>query len=200
MAHTFSKSLAAVIVAGLLAVAPSAASVDIQSASVAASPPEPVGGSLIAPATVCPDQSSLATPVAVQEQAMRCMTDFARSQTGLNELSPEAALDQSALDKAEDIIRCDSFSHFACGREFTYWMRQTGYMSTPCWHVGENLAWGADEYGTVRSIFRAWMASPEHRANILGHYEEVGVSVQAGTLEGLDGTRVWAEHFGTQCQ
>jgi uncharacterized protein YkwD len=194
------KSLAVAIVACLFAAAPGAASVGIQGASVAASPPpEAVGGSLIAPASVCPNQTSLATPAASQEQAMRCMTDFARREAGLNELSADAALDQSALDKSEDILRCDSFSHYACGREFTYWMRQTGYMSTPCWHVGENLAWGSGEYGTVRSIFRAWMASPEHRSNLLGKYDEVGVSVKVGTLEGIEGTRVWTEHFGSRC-
>lgn len=131
---------------------------------------------------------------------MLCMTDFARDRAGLNALVATSELEQSAGDKGGDILRCDSFSHYACGREFTYWMRETGYTSAPCWHVGENLAWGSGEYGTVRSIFRAWMASTEHRANILGDYTEVGLNVQAGTLGGIEGTRVWTGHFGRRCE
>jgi len=130
---------------------------------------------------------------------MLCMTDFARAQAGLAELATAEELEQSAGDKGGDILRCDSFSHFACGREFTYWMRQTGYISSQCWRVGENLAWGTDGYGTVRSIFRAWMNSPGHRENILGDFTQVGISLRVGTLEGQPGTHVWAQHFGSRC-
>jgi uncharacterized protein YkwD len=36
------------------------------------------------------------------------------------------------------------------------------------WKVAENLAWGTGSTSTPRSIVDRWMASPEHRANILG--------------------------------
>jgi uncharacterized protein YkwD len=157
------------------------------------------GGSLIAPAGACPAQQELRAPAVDQEQTMACMVNFARRQAGLGSLTEAAALSESALDKSEDVLRCDSFSHSACGREFTYWMKETGYISTPCWRVGENLAWGTGEYGTVRSIFIAWMRSPEHRANVLGDFDETGLSVRVGSLEGRPGTRVWAEHFGSHC-
>ncbi len=130
---------------------------------------------------------------------MDCMVNFARREAGLGELADADALAQSARDKSLDILSCDSFSHSACGREFTYWMKETGYMSSPCWRVGENLAWGTGEYGSVRSIFTAWMRSPDHRANVLGDFDETGLSLQVGTLEGNPGTRVWAEHFGSHC-
>jgi uncharacterized protein YkwD len=65
--------------------------------------------------------------------------------------------------------------------------------------VGENLAWGVGTYGTVRSIFRAWMRSPEHRRNILGDYEALGLSRQVGELEGQADTVVWTAHFGSHC-
>ena len=131
---------------------------------------------------------------------MRCMTDYARIQAGLPGLTAVEELEQSAGDKADDILRCDSFSHFACGREFTYWMRETGYMSSQCWRVGENLAWGSESYGTVRSIFRAWMSSPEHRENILDDFTQTGISLRLGTLAGQPGTHVWAQHFGSHCE
>lgn len=157
------------------------------------------GGGLIAPTSACPGQETLEASAAAQESAMLCMTDFARAQAGLAELAPAEELEQSAADKDGDILRCDSFSHFACGREFTYWMRQTGYISSQCWRVGENLAWGTADYGTVRSIFRAWMSSPGHRENILGDFTQVGTSLRVGTLEGQSGTHVWAQHFGSHC-
>jgi uncharacterized protein YkwD len=154
---------------------------------------------LIAPPAVCPGQADLDAPAAAQEQAMGCMVNFARQQAGLGALTDSAALAQSAHDKSLDVLRCDSFSHFACEREFTYWMKESGYTAAPCWRVGENLAWGTGEQGSARSIFAAWLRSPTHRANLLGDFDETGLSLQVGTLEGLGGTRVWAQHFGTHC-
>jgi uncharacterized protein YkwD len=157
------------------------------------------GASLVAPPAACPNQSNSGAPVATQEQAMRCLTDFARDRAGLGPLSDSPQLDLSSQDKGADVLRCDSFSHTACGREFTYWMREAGYMSEACWRVGENLAWGVGAYGTVRSIFQAWLRSPEHRQNILGDFEALGLSRQVGTLEGRAGTVLWTAHFGSHC-
>jgi uncharacterized protein YkwD len=155
---------------------------------------------LIAPVDACPNQESRAASATAQEQTMLCMTNFARAQSGEGELEATAALAESARDKSRDIFECDSFSHYACGREFTYWMRATGYLSAQCWKVGENLAYGNGEYGSVRSIFRAWMRSSEHRANILGEFSQVGIDLQTGTLSGSGRTSVWTEHFGSHCE
>jgi uncharacterized protein YkwD len=155
---------------------------------------------LIAPAARCPDQDDLQAPAAVQEQAMICMTNFARAASGLGELTEVEELDHSALGKAGDVLRCNSFSHFACGREFTYWIREVGYIGESCWHAGENLAWGTAEYGSVGAIFRAWMSSPTHRQNILGDYEQIGTGLLSGNLEGRPGAHVWATHFGSRCE
>jgi uncharacterized protein YkwD len=154
---------------------------------------------LVAPAGACPDQENRTATAAAQEQTMLCMTNFARAQSGQDMLEATAVLAESARDKARDIFECDSFSHNACGREFTYWMRATGYLSAACWKVGENLAFGSGEYGSVRSIFRAWMRSPEHRANILGEFSQVGIDLQTGTL-GSGRTSVWTQHFGSHCE
>jgi uncharacterized protein YkwD len=157
------------------------------------------GPRLIAPASVCPNQDVLAAPPAAQEQTMLCLTNFAREQFGEQPLAPAPALEESARAKMRDVLRCNEFSHYACGREFAYWIRASGYLSTPCWRDGENLAWGAGEYGSVGSIFRALMRSTTHRENILGGFEEVGIDLASGALEGHPGTRIWAEHFGSHC-
>ena len=154
---------------------------------------------LIATAGACPAQTSLTSPPAAQQQAMLCMTNFARAGAGLGPLGETEPLASSASEKAADVVRCDSFSHFACGRDFTYWIRAAGYIGDQCWRAGENLAWGSGEYGSVRPIFRAWMSSPTHRRNILGDYDEVGIGLVTGAVEGHDAARVWAAHFGTHC-
>jgi uncharacterized protein YkwD len=137
---------------------------------------------LIAPPAVCPGQSRLDAPAPVQEQAMLCMANFARARLGLEPLSTDTALAQSAAAKAGDILGCDAFSHFACGREFYYWIREAGYLTGGC-VIGENIAWGKGAFGTVGSIFRAWMRSQTHRENIL-----------------QPGVRVWVQHFGGGCE
>lgn len=153
---------------------------------------------LVAPPGSCPGESRHAS-IAEQESAMRCMVDFARHRANLHRLSDSARLDHSALDKAADILRCDSFSHFACGRDFTYWMRRVGYIPARCWRAGENLAWGSGATGSVRSAFSLLIHSPEHRENILGHYSALGVGLRIGTLAGNREARVWTQHFGSHC-
>ena len=116
---------------------------------------------------------------------MRCLTNFARAAA-----RPRAACRRRAGStapprrKSADILRCDEFSHEACGREFTYWIQRVGYISAGCWRAGENIAWGSGSSRPLRSIFRAWMRSPGHRENILGSYGEIGIGLRVGGLEG----------------
>ncbi len=184
MARKISLVIALVAVLGA-AMAPSAGAMDLER--------------LIAPTEVCADQTDLGAPVAVQEQAMRCMSNFARERMGMGQLGDAADLDRSARDKSSDILRCNSFSHYACGRLFTYWMQRVGYIPAQCWRAGENIAWGTGDLGTVRSIFRAWIHSPEHRENILGPYGQIGVGLVVGSLEGHSNVHVWTQHFGSHC-
>ncbi|MDX6602120.1 MAG: hypothetical protein QOF13_1322 [Solirubrobacterales bacterium] len=201
MAPKLSFLIAIVLALALLAAtsAPAAGIQHQQTASRSALPTQP-SSSLIAPAAACPNQANASASPAAQEQSMRCMTDFARARAGLDTLDDSQQLDLSAEEKAADVLSCDSFSHTACDRDFTYWMRQSGYLSESCWHVGENLAWGTGAYGTVRSIFQAWMRSPGHRHNILGDYEDLGLNLQTGALGGLGGVDVWTAHFGSRCE
>jgi uncharacterized protein YkwD len=193
--------LAAIALAVTLVTASSALAVGVQDqlAALRSDPADQSSSSLIAPVAACPNQANPSASREAQRQSMRCMTDFARSHAGLGELSDSPQLDLSAEEKTADVLGCDSFSHTACDRDFTYWIRESGYLSEPCWHAGENLAWGAGSYGTVRSIFQAWMRSPGHRRNILGDYDDLGLSLQAGELGGLGGVDVWAAHFGSRC-
>lgn len=57
--------------------------------------------------------------------------------------------------------------------------------------AGENIAYGAD---TAWSAFSGWMASPGHKANILGPYELCGF----GHAVSGNGTHYWAADYGSR--
>ena len=127
---------------------------------------------------------------------MLCLVNDARRARGLPELAADDGLDRAADHKSADILRCDEFSHEACGREFTYWIERLGFHGCA---AAENIAWGGGSLGAVRSIFRLWMHSSGHRANILGPYEEIGIGLRVGNLEGNGGAHVWTQDFGGGC-
>jgi uncharacterized protein YkwD len=157
-------------------------------------------GDLIAPAGACPGQSSASASLSAQAHTMLCMTNYARRQRGLRPMRDSSELDRSAGRKSGDMIRCDEFSHEACHRQFTYWMKQVGFIEEPtCWRAGENIAWGSGRLGSAHSIFAAWINSEGHRENILGPYGQIGIGLRVGTLEGFNGARVWTQHFGARC-
>jgi len=149
-------------------------------------------------ATGCPNVP-LSAPKANQVSAMLCLVNETRARWGLPSLAESSLLRQSAAEKSGDLIGCNEFSHTACGREFSHWIRETGYMSPDCWRVGENLAWGVAQQATVGSIFNAWMHSTTHRENILGDFEEIGIDLLVGKMGGLTGVHIWTQHFGSHC-
>jgi uncharacterized protein YkwD len=162
---------------------------------------EPAAGSarsLIAPARSCPDQSVFQRP-ARAKLAMTCMTNYARRAAGLPRYRSRLALNRSATRKAADILRCNSFSHTACGRTFSFWIERS-YVSRQCWWAGENIAWGTGSLGGVRQIFKAWMRSPGHRSAILSKdYSDMGIGLRTGSLRSWRGAAVWVQHFGKLC-
>jgi uncharacterized protein YkwD len=177
------------------------ASVTLALAALVVGPAAPAASlsALVAPAGACPGTGDADAPSGEQGAAMLCMTNFARRQAGLGELDDAGPLDRSAWHKSGDILRCDSFSHEACGRTFTYWMERVGYLPASCWRAAENIAWGEGAHGTVRSIFSAWIHSPGHRENILGPYRQIGIGLRVGGFQGQGDAQVWTQEFGIHC-
>jgi uncharacterized protein YkwD len=66
------------------------------------------------------------------------------------------------------------------------------------WHVAENLAWGTGPASTPRSIVNGWMASAEHRENILGTWRYGAVWTQRDSPRpGMQPNSVIVvQHFG----
>jgi uncharacterized protein YkwD len=130
---------------------------------------------------------------------MRCLTNAARVRAGLRPLADARGLDLSSGQKSRDILRCDQFEHYACGRDFTFWIDRVGYLRSGCGRLGENIAYGTGPMGTPRSIFAAWLASEGHRENILGPYRDLGIGLRVGSLGAAGGALVWTQHFGARC-
>jgi uncharacterized protein YkwD len=82
-----------------------------------------------------------------------------------------------------------SFSHGA----FSARIRASGVRAP---RVGENLAWAAGALSQARGIVNLWLASPEHRANLLRPgYRTVGVGARRGAFEGVSGALVVTTDF-----
>jgi uncharacterized protein YkwD len=179
-----------------LALAIAVAAISLVFAAGASARSFPFSGEEVAPPSTCPGQT--ATGLSPEEQAavMLCMTNYARGVNGLGPLSLSRQLGHAAEQKSSDIVGCDEFSHEACGRPFQYWIQHYGYLKG-CWRAAENIAWGTGTYSTVGSIFTAWLESPEHHANILGPYREIGIALRVGSVEGYEGAAVWTQDFGS---
>jgi len=197
MKNQLTSFLLLAVVASLLFAA--AADAGVRTGRSAAGAPPTFSAGEVAPIESCPNQTSPQLSAEEQAAVMLCMTNYARGVNGLGPLKPNAQLGRAAEQKSIDILGCDEFSHFACGRSFTFWTQKFGYMRG-CWKVGENIAWGTGTYSTVRSIMTSWLESTEHHENILGPYREIGIGLRVGKLEGYEGAAVWTQDFGShQC-
>jgi uncharacterized protein YkwD len=77
-------------------------------------------------------------------------------------------------------------------------MSRTGY-ARGCFTVGENLAWTSVGM-TPRQVVKAWLRSPEHRANLLdARFRDTGVASKVVTLADAGTVELWVQHFGTRC-
>lgn len=124
---------------------------------------------------------------------MLCLVNQARASRGLEPLAAPSSLARAADRKSADIIRCDDFSHQACGRDTEYWPDRFGYDGC----VGENIAYAGGRTATPRMIFRLWMNSQGHRENILrSSYDDIGIGMRIGEIDGFSGAHVWTQQFG----
>jgi uncharacterized protein YkwD len=87
------------------------------------------------------------------------------------------------------MIATDVFAHGAFARRMLRF-DVTGRIA------GENLAWGTGSAGTARAIVAAWLASPEHRANLLRpSFRRIGVGDLLGPFQGYGDARVITADF-----
>lgn len=121
------------------------------------------------------------------------LTNQDRAANGLPPLTLNQTLNNAAAANAQYMFAKDYWAHFAPdGTSPWYFFQQAGYNYE---YAGQNLARG---FVNPTDLEQAWMASPEHRSNILSsHYTDVGFAVEEGTLTGED-TVLVVEMFGNQ--
>ncbi|MGZ4385069.1 MAG: CAP domain-containing protein [Gaiellaceae bacterium] len=151
--------------------------------------------SYLADEQTCPGGERTDLPLEQQASIMKCLIDYARGRLDLAQLAPSALLSRTSLEKASRIVRCQEFSHSACGDEPSAEVRATGYHGD--W--GENLYIGEGALGSPRVALDGWLNSPGHRENLfLPDWRTQGLAVMkiSHFLDFSDAT-LWVNQFGT---
>jgi uncharacterized protein YkwD len=125
-----------------------------------------------------------------------------RSEHGLTTLELDPGLTRAATQHTSEMLRDGYFGHdSANGTSFT--TRLSAFTTAGSrWSVAENLLWASGPLDADRAI-EVWMASPEHRANILAaRWRQVGIAVihadRAPGYYGDHGATVVTTDFGTR--
>jgi uncharacterized protein YkwD len=116
-------------------------------------------------------------------RATLCLLNKQRRAHHLKGLKGSKRLGHAARGHSAEMARVHYFSHDSrSGASFLDRIRRAGYLKRAHrWSVGENIAWGTGRLSTPRSIVRAWMHSPGHRANILQrNFRQIGIGISAG--------------------
>ncbi len=129
----------------------------------------------------------------VSRGALVQMANAERSKAGLKPLSEDPKLIRAAELKAHDMLDKDYFSHWSPdGTSPWYWFGMAGYDYR---YAGENLAIG---FFDAKDVHRAWIASPDHRDNIMGpDYNDIGIAVVEGDFYGQK-TFIVVQVFGSR--
>jgi len=144
----------------------------------------------------CNGADQAAAPLAVQEQAIACLVNAARRQTGRAPLATPSKLRRAATIKGRRVVSCADFSHTPCGSSPTAAIRAARYRYG--W-FGENIFAGTWGQFTPRDVVECWLASATHRANILRRtFSVLGASrVRAEGVFGEPETAVWVATFAS---
>jgi uncharacterized protein YkwD len=127
-------------------------------------------------------------PPAAVEAGISCLVNAERAARGLAALERDAALDVSAQRHAADMLGRRYFAHVSpTGGTVDKRARRAGYLTAPCWVLGEDLGWAPPVAATAQAVVQAWMDSPSHRAVILDPaFRDIGIGL-AGRAPAGDG-------------
>jgi uncharacterized protein YkwD len=112
------------------------------------------------------------------ESSLLSAMNSARAAHGLRPLRADGRLERAARGHSSYMLRTGTFAHGAFARR----IRRVGVRAP---RIGENLAWSSGSLTAARAIVSMWLASPEHRANLLHPgYRFVGVGALRGAFAG----------------
>jgi uncharacterized protein YkwD len=126
-----------------------------------------------------------------------------RAAHGLAPLTLCPSLSAAARAHTRDMVAKGYFDH-SSSNGTPFWKRIRSYYpeGSRTWSVGENLLWTSGTMTAAASL-KAWMASPEHRANILNPiWRQIGIGAVTsphapGTYLGLQVTVITTD-FGVR--
>lgn len=114
--------------------------------------------------------------------AMRCLFNGARKHHGVRKLRPNKHLAKAAQKHTDWMRNASCLSH-QCPGEPALGSRlaSAGYFrGAKTYGFSENIIYTQTHNATTRNIFKGWMHSAGHRANILsGSMKDVGIGVSA---------------------
>jgi uncharacterized protein YkwD len=157
-------------------------------------PPSDSWGAFLPRASDCPGSTREPSgPTA--ESSMICVLNYARMRDRLSALPVSAELQRATRLKALDIIRCQDFSHAACGKDPHAVADAVGYPRV-AW--GENIYMGAGPFMPARVAADGWLNSPHHRENLFRpEWTEQGIAViVAKRFKGQRNVAIWVSEFG----
>ena len=119
-------------------------------------------------------------------------TNMQRAVNNLPPLVENSRLEVAANRKAVDMASKQVFDHYY--GKTTPWEFIEG--EHYCYKTaGENLA---VLFTDPNKVVEAWMASPKHKDNLLGDYQDIGISVVPGFYKGYK-TFYIVQMFGKRC-
>ena len=127
--------------------------------------------------------------LSADEKRMFELHNKTRADRGLSRLCVHPALQKAARAHSKDMIERDYFNHGNVGKRLS----KFGYR----WSTyGENILYDPGSRDSVESLFKVWMKSSGHRANILEKsFREVGIGAISGNYKGGKAT-MWTADFG----
>jgi uncharacterized protein YkwD len=135
--------------------------------------------------------------------ATLCLVNQERARNDEAPLQVNSQLAQAAQGHSEAMVGEDYFEHIAPNGETPVnRVQATGYIPNAQvgYTLGENIAWGTLELATPSAVVAAWIASPEHLANILtGAYVETAIGVAPAAPPSLANGQagaVYTQEFG----
>lgn len=128
----------------------------------------------------------------VDQKTLIELTNLERQKLGISSVKENPILNVAAEAKAKNMFEENYWAHFApSGKTPWDFITKSGYKFI---FAGENLA---KNFYTSDEVVKAWMASPSHKENIVSpKYQEIGIAVVEGTLNGQKTTLV-VQMFGS---
>jgi uncharacterized protein YkwD len=152
----------------------------------------------------CTDASLVPTRanLARVEVATLCLVNVQRARRGRRALRTNGDLARSAVEHSQDMVAKDYFDHVSpAGETPLDRVAAGGYLPrSGTYVVGENIAVGTVQLATPAAIVSSWMASRDHRANILNRdFRDSGLGIVAQApgqyAAGLPGA-TYTQEFG----